>query len=82
MQTISETPNPRNPRSVPTRRAHQCARPGWRGRRRTPQQQAELIADAIRRHRADGHSRWTQPSEYTPHAETQALVWQLLSVEQ
>jgi hypothetical protein len=76
MQTIHQTP-----RSVNDRRSHQCARPGWRPRKRTSHQQAKTIADAIRQHRAIGDARWTQPSEFTPDAETQALVQQLLAAD-
>ena len=81
MQNIAETILDRNPRSVNDRRSHQCARPGWRPRKRTPYQLARDIAEAIRQHRAAGDKRWTQPSEFTPDAETQALVWQLLAAD-
>jgi hypothetical protein len=81
VQNIAQTTPDRKPRSVPDRRSHQCARPGWRPRKRTPRQQAEIIAASIRQHRAAGDTRWTQPSEFTPDAETQALVWQLLAAD-
>ena len=70
-----------NPRSVNDRRSHQCARPGWRPRKRTPRQLACDIAESIRRHRAADDARWTQPGDFTPDAETQALVWQLLAAD-
>ena len=76
MQTIHQSP-----RSVNDRRSHQCTRPGWRPRKCTPRQQAEIIAKSIRQHRAAGDTRWTQPSEFTPDDETQALVWQLLAAD-
>jgi hypothetical protein len=76
---LPETPRPRNPRSVNDRRAHQCARPGWRPRKRTQHQLARDVAASIRQHRAAGDARWTQPSEFTPDGETQALVCQLLA---
>jgi hypothetical protein len=76
---LPETPQPRNPRSVNDRRAHQCARPGWRPRKRTRRQLARDVAASIRQHRAAGDARWTQPSEFTLEAETQDLVCQLLA---
>jgi len=78
-QNIAETTSTRNPRGVNDRRSHQCARPGWRPRRRTPRQLARDIAGSIRQHRAAGDARWTQPSDFTPDAETQALVRQFLA---
>ena len=78
---LPETTLVRNPRSVNDRRSHQCARPGWRPRERTPRQQAEIIAESIRQHRAAGDARWTHPSEFTPDTETQALVRQLLAAD-
>jgi hypothetical protein len=71
----------RNPRSVNDRRSHQCARPGWRPRKRPPQQLARDIAESIRQHRAAGDAHGTQPSDFTPDAETQALVRQLLAAD-
>jgi hypothetical protein len=71
----------RNPRSISDRRSHQCARPGWSPHKIPVRRLAELIADSIRQHRAAGDLCWTQPSEFTPHAETQALVLQLLSAD-
>ena len=79
MQNISETIPARNSRSVNDRRSHQCARPGWRPRKRTLHQLARDIAESIRQHHAAGDSRWTQPSDFTPDAQTQALVRQLLA---
>jgi hypothetical protein len=76
---LPETPQPRNSRSVNDRRAHQCARPGRRPRKRTRRQLARDVAASIRQHRAAGDARWTQPSEFTPDAETQDLVCQLLA---
>jgi hypothetical protein len=76
MQNITQTTPVRNPRSVNNRRSHQCARPGWRPRQRTPRQFARDIAESIRQHRAAGDARGAQPSDFTPDAETQALVWQ------
>jgi hypothetical protein len=81
MQNITQTIPVRNPRSVNDRRSHQCARPGWRPRKRTPHQFARDIAESISKHRAASDARWTQPSEFTTNAETQALVWQLLAVD-
>jgi hypothetical protein len=81
MQNIAQTTPDRNPRSVNDRRSHQCARPRWRPRKRTPRQQAAIIAESIRQHRVASDARWTQPSEFTPNAETQALVWQLLAAD-
>jgi hypothetical protein len=79
MQTIPQAPVDRNPRRVDDRRAHQCARPGWRPRRRTRRQLARDVAASIRQQRAAGDTRWTQPSEFTLDAETQNLVCQLLT---
>lgn len=76
MQTIHHRPH-----SVNDRRAHQCARPGWRPRQGTPHQLAQDIADSIRQHRANGDTHWTQPHEFTTSAETQALVLQLLAAD-
>jgi hypothetical protein len=81
MQNIAETTHTRNPRSVNDRRSHQCARPGWRPRKRTPHQLARDIAESIRQHRAAGDARWTEPSDFTPDAETQTLVRQLLDAD-
>jgi hypothetical protein len=81
MQNIAETTPAGNPRSVNDRRSHQCARPGWRPHKRTPYQLARDIAESIRQHRAAGDTRGTQPSEFTPDAETQALVRQLLATD-
>jgi hypothetical protein len=81
MQNIAETTPARNPRSVNDRRSHQCARPGWRPRKRTTRQQAAIIAESIRQHRATGDARWPQPSEFTPDTETQTLVLQLLAAD-
>jgi len=78
MQNIAETTGTRNPRSVDDRRSHQCARPGWRPRRRTPRQLARDIAESIRHHRAAGDAHGIEPSDFTPDAETQVLVRQLL----
>jgi hypothetical protein len=55
--------------------------PDCNPRKRTSRQQAEIIAESIRQHRAAGDTRWTQPSEFTPDTETQALVWQLLATD-
>ena len=81
MPNIAETTPVRNPRSVNDRRSHQCARPGWRPRQRTPRQLARDIAESIRQHRAAGDAHGTQPSDFTPDAETQALVQQLLATD-
>jgi hypothetical protein len=81
MQNITEATDTRNPRSVNDRRSHQCARLGWRPRQRTPHQLARDIAESIRQHRAAGDARGTQPSDFTPDAETQALVRQLLATD-
>jgi hypothetical protein len=80
MNLTNSTPT-RNPRSVNDRRSHQCARPGWRPRQHTPDQLARDIAESIRQHRAAGDAHGTQPSDFTPDAETQALVWQLLATD-
>jgi hypothetical protein len=80
MNLTNSTPD-RNPRSVSNRRSHQCARPGWRPRKRTPHQQAKTIAESIHQHRAAGDTHWTQPDEFTPDVETQALVWQILAAD-
>ena len=80
MNLTNSTPD-RKPRSVNDRRSHQCARPGWRPRKRTPRQLARDIAESIRQHRAAGDTRGTQPSDFTPDAETQALVRQLLATD-
>ena len=80
MNLTNSTPT-RNPRSVNDRRSHQCARPGWRPRQRTPHQLACDIAKSIRQHRAVGDARWTQPKEFTTDVETQAIVWQLLAAD-
>ena len=74
MQTI-----PQCLHSVNDRRSHQCARPGWRPRRGSRLQLARDIADAIRRHRDAGDARYTEPHEFTPNAETQAMVLNLLN---
>ena len=76
MQTIHH-----HSRSVNDRRSYQCARPGWRPRQRTPHQLARDIAESIRQHRAAGDARWIQPEEFTPNAEMQALVQQLLDAD-
>jgi hypothetical protein len=76
---LPETTPVRNPRSVNDRCSHQCARPGWRPRQRTPHQLARDIAESIRRHRAAGDAHGTQPSDFTPDAEIQALVQRLLA---
>ena len=68
-------------RSVNDRRSHQCARSGWRPRKRTSRQLARDIAESIRQHRSAGDARWTQPSEFTPDAEIQILVRQLLAAD-
>jgi hypothetical protein len=81
MQNIAETTPARNPRSVNDRRSHQCARSGWRPRKRTPPQLARDIAESIRQHRAAGDARWTQPGDFTPDTEMQALVRQLLATD-
>ena len=81
MQNIAETIPTCNPRSVNDRRSHQCARPGWRPRKRTPHQLARDIAESIRQHRASGDAHGTQPSDFTPDAETQALARQLLATD-
>jgi hypothetical protein len=81
MQNIAETTPARNPRSVNDRRSYQCARTGWRPRKRTPRQLAQDIAESIRQHRAAGDAHGTQPSDFTPDAETQALVRQLLATD-
>ena len=80
MNLTNSTSN-RNPHSASDRRSHQCARPGWRPRKRTSRPQAAIIAESIRQHCAAGDARWTQPNEFTPNAETQALVWQLLATD-
>ena len=80
MQNIAQTTPTGKPRGVNDRRSHQCARPGWRPRRRTPHQLARDIAESIRQHRAAGDARWIQPQEFTPDVEMQALVRQLLAV--
>jgi hypothetical protein len=71
----------RNPHGVNDRRSHQCARPGWRPRQRTPRQLARDIAESIRQHRAAGDAHGIQPSEFTPDAETQVLVRQFLATD-
>jgi hypothetical protein len=81
MQNIAETTPARNPRSVSDRRSHQCARSGWRPRKRTPHQLARDIAESIRQHRAAGDTRGTQPGDFTPDAETQDLVQRLLDAD-
>jgi hypothetical protein len=81
MQNIAETTPGRNPRSVNDRRSYQCARPGWRPRKRTPRQLARDIAESIRQHCAAGDAHGTQPSEFTPDAEIQALVQQFLDAD-
>jgi hypothetical protein len=81
MQNITQTTPTRNPRSVNDRRSHQCARPGWRPRQRTPRQLARDIVESIRQHRAAGDARGIEPSEFTPDTETQALVRQFLAVD-
>jgi hypothetical protein len=81
MQNIAETTPARNPRSVNNRRSHQCARPGWRPRRRTPRQIARDIAESICQHRAAGDTRGIEPCDFTPDAKTQALVAQLLATD-
>ena len=81
MQNIAETTPVRNPRSVNDRRSHQCARPGWRPRQRTPHQLARDIAESIRQHRAAGDTRGIEPCDFTPDAKTQALVAQLLATD-
>jgi hypothetical protein len=80
MNLTNSTPA-RNPRGVNDRRSHQCARPGWRPRKRASLQLARDIAESIRQHRAAGDARWTQPSDFTSDVETQALVWQLLATD-
>lgn len=81
MQNIAETNSTRNPRSVNDRRSHQCARPGWRPRQRTLHQLARDIAESIRQHRAAGDAHGIEPIDFTPDAETQALVQQLLATD-
>jgi hypothetical protein len=81
MQNITQTTPVRNPRSVNDRSSHQCARPGWRPRTRTPHQLARDIAESIRQHRAAGDAHGIEPIDFTPDAETQALVWLLLAVD-
>jgi hypothetical protein len=81
MQNIAETIPTRKPRGVNDRRSHQCARPGWRPRQRTLHQLARDIAEAIRQHRAAGDTRGIEPCDFTPDAETQALVRQLLAAD-
>ena len=81
MQNIAETTPVRKPRGVNDRRSHQCARPGWRPRKGTPHQLARNIAESIRQHRAAGDARWTEPSDFTPDAETQTLVRQLFATD-
>ena len=81
MNTITETAPTRNLHSVNDRRSHQCARPGWRLRRGSRRQLATDIADAIRRHRSAGDVRYTEPHDFTPNAETQAMVQQLLNAD-
>jgi hypothetical protein len=81
VKNIAETTPDRNPDSVPDRRSQQCARPGWSPHKIPVRRLAALIADSIRQHRAAGDACWTQPSEFTPHADTQALVLQLLSAD-
>ncbi len=78
---LTETTPVRNPRSVNDRRSHQCARPGWRPRKTSRSQLAADIAASIREHRAAGHTRYIEPHEFTPDAETQALVLQLLAAD-
>jgi hypothetical protein len=78
---LPETTHARNPRSVNDRRSHQCARPGWRPRLRTPRQLPRDIAESIRQHRAAGDAHGTQPGDFTPDAEMQALVRQLLAAD-
>lgn len=68
-------------RAVNDRRSHQCSRVGWKPRRGTDHQLAADITASIRRHRAAGHSRWTQPHEFTGNAAVQALVTQLLAAD-
>ena len=81
MQNIAETIPVRNSCSVNDRRSHQCARPGWRPRKSTPRHLARAIAESIHQHRAAGDARWTQPSDFTPDTETQALVRQFLATD-
>jgi len=81
MQNIAETTPDRNPRGVNDRRSHQCARPGWRPRQRTPLQLARDIAESIRRHRAAGDACGIEPSDFTPDVEMQVLVRQLLATD-
>lgn len=81
MQNIAETAGTRNPRSVNNRRSHQCARSGWRPRRRTSPQLARDIAESIRQHRAAGDAYGVEPSDFTPDVETQALVQQILDAD-
>lgn len=69
--------------SVNDRRRHQCARPGWRPRRRRPDRQfAADVAAAIRRHRAAGHIRWLELHEYTPDLHLQAMIQQHLDADE
>lgn len=56
MQTIPQTTPGRHPGSVPTRRRHQCARPGWHPRYCSPQQLARDIAASIQARIAEGRS--------------------------
>jgi hypothetical protein len=81
MPNIAETTTVRNPHSIPDRRSHQCVRPGWRPRKRTPRQLVRDIAEAIRQHRAAGDAHGVEPSDFTPDAETQDLVRQLLATD-
>jgi hypothetical protein len=81
VQNIAETTPARNPRGVNDRRSHQCARPSWRPRQRTPRQLARDIAESIRQHRAAGDAHGTQPSDFTLDTETQALVQRLLATD-
>lgn len=46
------------PRAVNDRRAHQCARSGWRPPKRSPRQLALYIADSIQARIAEGR-RWS-----------------------
>lgn len=78
------------PETAPTRkprpgnnvyRGCRTERAGWKPRARSPQQLAADIAASIRQPRAAGDSRFTTPHEFTPNAQTQALVHQLLATD-
>lgn len=78
MQTISES-TPDCNTSVNDRRSHQCARPGWRPRRRSNRRMAQDIVASVLEHRALGHTKWIEPHEFARDPKLLALVEQLLA---